>query len=159
MINNAGVVGDEKKWQSGRGQVGGCSAQKQKTHGMTKQTQEAHDKINKHKNHMVGTRKHKNGQSTILTQGGMHSGNKVVLVGNRGQLIPKREFGAKLFRALHVGTSTLKSILHLSGSQCGEASTGKICSYFLVLESVRAAACCINWRLVATSGQEGIALI
>src|SRR4029434_5327884 len=77
----------------------------------------------------------------------MHSVNKVVLVGNRGQLIPKREFGAKLFRALHVGTSTLKSILLLTGRQCREASTGEMCSYFLVLVSVRAAAFCISWRL------------
>ena len=59
MINNAGVVGDGKNRKCQRAGGGGVSGQRQKTHGMTKQTQEAHDKINKHKKHMVGTREHK----------------------------------------------------------------------------------------------------
>src|SRR4029434_2315658 len=48
------VTGKSRKWQ--RAGAGGVSGQKQKTHGMTKQTQEAHDIINKHKRHMVRTR-------------------------------------------------------------------------------------------------------
>ena len=40
-----------RKWQRAGG--GGVSGQKQKTHGMTKQTQEAHDIITKHKKNMV----------------------------------------------------------------------------------------------------------
>src|SRR4029434_6842931 len=55
--------------------------------------------------------------------------------------------GSRSFRALYVSRSTLKSILLLTGSQCREASTGEMCSYFLVLVSVRAAAFCISWRL------------
>ena len=51
-----------------------------------------------------------------------------------------REFGARPFRASNVRRSTLKSILLLIGSQCREASTGEICSYFFVLASVQAAA-------------------
>src|SRR4029434_7409663 len=59
----------------------------------------------------------------------------------------ENEFGARSFRALYVSRSTLKSILLLTGSQCREASTGVMCSYFVVLVSVRAAAFCISWRL------------
>src|SRR4029434_8331904 len=47
----------------------------------------------------------------------------------------------------YVSRSTLKSILLLTGSQCREASTGEMCSYFVVLVSVRAAEFCISWRL------------
>src|SRR4029434_6615850 len=36
------------------------------------------------------------------------------------------------FRALYVRRSILKSILLLKGSQCREASTGEICSSFLL---------------------------
>ena len=45
------VTGKSRMWQRAGG--GGVSGQKQKTHGMTKQTQEANDIINKHKKHMA----------------------------------------------------------------------------------------------------------
>ena len=61
--------------------------------------------------------------------------------------IAMEPFGARSFRALYVSRSTLKSILLLTGSQCREASTGEMCSYVLVLVSVRAAAFCISCRL------------
>ena len=54
VINNAGVVGDGKNRKCQRAGGGGVSGQRQKTHGMTKQTQEAHDKINKQGEAHVG---------------------------------------------------------------------------------------------------------
>ena len=81
-------------------------------------------------------------------QGDLRSGNKVILVGNRGQLIP---------------WGTLKSILLLTRSQCRQASRSEMCSYCFSCSQCASSSVLYKMETLywvdATSRQESIAVI